>query len=131
MNKAILMGRLTANPELKQTPTGVSVTQFTIAVDRRYQSEGQRKADFINIVAWRSTAEFVCRYFTKGKMIALVGEIQTRDYTANDGTKRYVTEVIADEVHFAGDKQKTQDEGPRPNAEPTYEELADDSDLPF
>ena len=107
INKVILMGRITADPELKTTNTGVSVTSFTIAVDRSYVKQGEeRKADFINIVCWRSTAEFVCRYFGKGAMIAVVGEIQTRTYQAQDGSNRYVTEVVADSVSFTGEKRE-------------------------
>ena len=107
LNQVNLMGRLTATPELKSTPSGVSATSFTIAVDRDYQSNGERQTDFITIVAWRSTAEFICRNFSKGKLIAVVGSIETRNWTATDGSKRYATEVIADKVYFAGDKKES------------------------
>lgn len=100
MNKVILIGRLTKTPELRYTTSNTAVCQFSIAVDRKYKSEGQPTADFINIVAWRSTAEFVSKYFNKGSRIAIVGQIQTRNYEATDGRKVYVTEVIADEVEF-------------------------------
>lgn len=107
INKAILIGRLTANPELKRTNTGVSVTSFTIAVDRSYTSKDEkRNTDFIAIVCWRSTAEFVCRHFSKGAMIAIVGEIQTRTYQAQDGSNRNVTEVVAESVSFTGEKRE-------------------------
>ena len=106
LNQVALAGRLTADPKLKMTNSGVSVTSFTIAVDRNYQSNGERGADFIQIVAWRGTAEFICRNFRKGKMIILQGEIHVRDYTAQDGSKRYVTEVTANNVFFAGDKKE-------------------------
>ena len=105
-NKVILMGRLTATPELKQTPSNVSVTTFTVAVDRRFarSGEGQETADFITVVAWRQTAEFVCRYFKKGRPILVCGSIQTRSWTDQQGNKRYVTEVVADEVSFVESK---------------------------
>lgn len=109
MNKAILMGRLTAEPELKQTPNGVLVTRFTLAVNRRFAKEGQQQADFINCVAWRNQAEFLCRYFHKGSMAAIAGSIQTGSYDGEDGKKRYTTEVVADEVYFTGEKAKTAD----------------------
>lgn len=105
MNKAILVGRLTADPELKTTPSGVSVCSFSVAVNRRFaDSNGERKADFINCVAWRQTAEFICNYFAKGRMIGLVGSIQTRDWTDNEGRKRYATEVVVDEAYFTESK---------------------------
>ena len=104
LNRVILMGRLTGDPELKTTPNGVSVTSFSLAVDRNFVKKGEeRKADFISIVCWRQTAEFVCRYFGKGAMIALEGQIQTRTYQAKDGANRYVTEVVADNVSFTGE----------------------------
>ncbi len=106
LNRVILMGRLVADPELKTTPSGVSVTSFRIAVDRNYVKSGEeRKADFIDIVCWRSTAEFVCRYFGKGSLIALEGQLQTRTYQAKDGTNRYVVEVVADNVSFTGERR--------------------------
>ncbi len=111
MNKAILMGRLTRDPELRQTPTGVSVTSFTIAVNRRFARDGGQEADFINCVAWRQTAEFVCRYFQKGSMIAVCGSIQTRSWDGQDGKKQYATEVVADEVHFTGSKSESSTRG--------------------
>jgi len=108
MNKVILMGRLTADPELKQTTSGVNVCNITVAVDRSYTPQGQeRQADFIPIVLWRQTAEFVCKYFQKGKMIAVEGSMRVRSYndTRYPEVKHYVTEVYADNVHFTGDKQ--------------------------
>ena len=105
MNKAILVGRLTADPELKATANGVSVCSFTIAVNRRFARAGEeRKADFINCVAWRQSAEFICNYFAKGRMIGVIGSIQTRDWTDNEGKKRYATEVIVDEAYFTESK---------------------------
>lgn len=106
LNRVILMGRLVSDPELKSTPNGVSVTNFRIAVDRNYVRSGEeRKTDFIDIVCWRQTAEFVCRYFGKGAMIAVEGQLQTRTYQAKDGTNRYVVEVVADNVSFTGEKR--------------------------
>ena len=137
LNEVNLMGRLTATPELKSTPSGVSNVTFTIAVDRDYMIDGERPTDFITIVAWRSTAEFICRNFSKGKLIAVVGSIETRNWTANDGTKRYATEVIADKVYFAGDKKEAGE--PTSNDAPVNTESPDfsnsnsvmDDDLPF
>ena len=108
LNRVILMGRLVAAPELKTTSSGISVTSFRIAVDRNYVKQGEeRKADFIDIVCWRQTAEFVCRYFGKGAMIAVEGQLQTRTYQAKDGTNRYVVEVVADNVSFTGERRES------------------------
>ena len=100
MNNVILIGRLVADPELKTTQSGIEVTSFRIAVDRPYSKDGEKKADFIDIVAWRKTAAFICQYFTKGKPIVINGSLQTRSYETKDGSKRYVTEVLADNVEF-------------------------------
>ena len=106
LNKAIIMGRLTRDPELKTTPSGVSVCSFSVAVDRRFVRQGEeRQTDFINCVAWRTTAEFVSKWFTKGRMINVVGSIQTRSWDDANGNKRYATDVVADEVNFCGDKR--------------------------
>lgn len=108
MNKVILMGRLTRDVEMRQTPTGVSLARFSIAVDRGYTGkDGQRQADFINCVAWRQTGEFIARYFGKGRMIAVVGSIQTRTWDGQDGKKQYATEVVVDEAFFTGSKAET------------------------
>ena len=97
-NKVILIGHLTADPELKQTTSGVPVTSFSIGVNRRFTRQGEQpQTDFINIVCWRQTAEFVARYFTKGKPILICGSLQTRSWVDKDGNKRYTTEVVADE----------------------------------
>jgi single-strand DNA-binding protein len=115
INRVVLMGRLTANPELKTTPSGVSVTSFSIAVDRSYVKQGEeRKADFINIVCWRNTAEFVCRYFEKGSLIALEGQLQSRTYQDKNENNRTVIEVVADNVSFTGEKRETQVENNQP-----------------
>ena len=126
LNKVILMGRFTADPELTSTPQGASVARFTLAVDRNYTQNGERKADFINCVAWRNTAEFISRNFYKGKMVAVEGEIQTRTWDKPEG-KGYATEVIVREAYFAGDKK---DE--TPTITPDNVLTADPSDdLPF
>lgn len=103
MNKVILIGRLARDPEMRTTPSGVATTSFTIAVQRNYaNAQGDREADFISCVAWRKQAENIAKYCTKGSQVAVDGRIQTRNYDAQDGTKRYVTEVIADNVTFLG-----------------------------
>ena len=103
MNKVILIGRLARDPEMRTTPSGVATTSFTIAVQRNYaNAQGDREADFISCVAWRKQAENIAKYCTKGSQVAVDGRIQTRNYDAQDGTKRYVTEVIADNVSFLG-----------------------------
>lgn len=108
LNKVVLAGRLTADVELKQTPSGVSVCSFSIAVNRRHQAEGQQQADFINCTAWRSTAEFISKYFCKGSSICIVGSIQTRSWKDNNGNNRYATEVVADEAMFVDSKNEAQ-----------------------
>jgi single-strand DNA-binding protein len=142
LNCAVIMGRLTADPELRQTPSGVAVTRFTVAVDRSFVKAGEeRKADFINVVAWRQTAEFVTRYFSKGSMIAVQGSIQTGSYE-KDGVKRSTFEVVADNVSFCGSKSESGTNGaPRTPvaAAPSFSNgsaddfaaMADDDDLPF
>ncbi len=108
LNCAIIMGRLTADPELRTTPNGVSVTSFSVAVDRSYQKAGEeRQTDFINVVAWRQTAEFVSRYFHKGSMIAVQGSIQTRNYEDKTGARRTAVEIVADNVSFCGSKAES------------------------
>lgn len=107
LNNAVIMGRLVAQPELRTTGSGISVTSFTVAVDRRYNKQGEEKqADFIDVIAWRQTAEFVCKYFSKGSMIAIQGYIQTRTYEDKDGNKRKAVEIVADNVSFCGDKKE-------------------------
>lgn len=105
LNVVSLLGRLVADPELRRTPNGVSVTTFTLAVDRNFVKAGsERQTDFIDIVAWRNTAEFVCKYFQKGSMMAVQGSIQTRTYEDKEGNKRKAFEILADNVFFAGSK---------------------------
>lgn len=100
LNKVILMGNITADPELKQTQSGLAVTSFSVAVNRRFAKEGEQSVDFINVVAWRQSAEFVCRFFKKGSNIVIVGQLQARQWTDNSGQKRTAYEVVADEVSF-------------------------------
>ena len=106
LNCAVIMGRLTKDPELRTTGNGISVSAFTVAVDRNYQKAGQeRQTDFINVVAWRQTAEFVCRYFRKGQMIAVQGSIETRKYEDRNGNKREAVEIKADSISFCSNKE--------------------------
>ena len=133
MNKAILVGRLTKDPELRATTSGTSVTSFTVACDRKYVKQGEeRKADFINCIAWRQSAEAIAQYFKKGDRIALEGSIQVRDWQDNDGKRHYATEVIVEAWEFAQSKT----EGATSyQAEPTADldgfVPVDDEDLPF
>lgn len=135
INNVTLMGRLTATPELKQTPSGASVTAFSIAVDRRYQpKDGEKQTDFIGCVAWRNTAEFITRYFSKGDMIAVTGEIQTRKYKDKSGNNRVAVEVIIDNASFCGGKSNGSNVDTAPqqaSTEDGYAELSIDEDLPF
>lgn len=109
LNVVILMGRLVADPELKQTPNGIYTTTFRMAVERNFANKqtGERQADYINIVAWRNTAEFVCKYFKKGSMIAVEGSLQSRNYEDKDGNKRTAYEVVANNVSFTGSKAES------------------------
>lgn len=136
LNKAILVGRLTADPELRQTPSGVFVTSFTIAVNRAYPKEkGEQQADFIDIVSWRGTAEFVCKYFKKGSAIGIDGSIQTRTYTDKEGNKRKAVEVLASNVSFVESKNRQLDaeiHEPLQASETEFISLDNgDEDLPF
>lgn len=106
MNKVILVGRLARDPELRTTPSGVNVCNFTVACDRRFAQNGERQADFISCIAWRQSGEFVARYFKKGDRIALDGSIQTRSWDDANGNKRYATEVVVDHVEFAQSKNE-------------------------
>ena len=116
MNKVILMGRLARDPEIRSTPNGVSVCTFALAVSRRFKNaNGEYDADFINCVAWRQTAEFISKNFAKGRMLGVIGSLQTRSYE-KDGQKRYVTEVSVDEAYFAGDRGPASADEARPQA---------------
>lgn len=143
-NLVVLTGRLTTDPELKTTPNGVSVCSFSIAVERRYKQGEERQADFINIVAWRGSAEFICKYFKKGSMIGIEGSIQTRKYQDRDGNNRTAFEVVANNVQFVESK-RSQDNGesnplPSPENDPLsqfaenlagFEQMSSEEDLPF
>ncbi len=115
LNKIFLQGRLVADPELRHTQTGVAVATFRMAVDRDYKDKdtGQRTADFINVVSWRGTAEFVSRFFTKGRMAIVEGKLQVREYTDRDGNRRYATEVVADNIYFGDSKRDNDGYAPR------------------
>ena len=129
INNVVLMGRLTAAPELKSTTTGTAVTAFTIAVERAYTKQGeQRQTDFIDCVAWRNTAEFITKYFQKGSMIAITGSIQTRNYEDKNGNKRKAVEILVGNASFCGSKSDTSSP-PASNAD--FDELCEDEDLPF
>lgn len=141
MNQIVLMGRLTRDPELRHTQTGTAVTSFALAVDRGYASKdgGERQTDFIDIVAWRNTAEFAAKYFVKGQMAAVTGRLQIRDWTDKEGNKRRSAEVIADNVYFTGSKKESGGGGgasgggyQTPVSGTDFAELEDDDgDLPF
>ena len=131
MNKAILIGRLTKDPDSRATSGGTPVCSFTVAVDRRFTNQqGERTADFIPVVAWRGLAETCTRFLKKGSQVAVLGSIQTRSYDANDGTKRYVTEIVADEVQFLGSKGTTGQPGEGRPTGPNPAPAADDQDIP-
>ncbi len=148
-NKAIVIGRLTKNPELKQTPAGVSVCSFSIACNRNYADKnGERQTDFLNIVAWRGQAEFVCRYFTKGSLIGVEGSIQSRNYTDKDGNSRNAVEIVGSNFFFVESKSSSSNSENRPSpytvpgeapAAPAYSsgsvedfaEIEGEEDLPF
>lgn len=156
LNKVILGGRLTSDPELKQTNSGIPVCSFSIAVNRRFVKQGedgngQQTADFINCTAWRQQAEFISRYFHKASSICVIGQIQTRNWTDQNGQKRYVTEVVVDEATFVDAKGENPGGGnyagqasvpsqnqynapaysSQANAAPKFEEISNDDDLPF
>lgn len=138
MNKVILGGRMVADPELKQTNSGKSVVSFSMAVNRRYQKDGDQKADFISVVAWNQTAEFVAKYFGKGSSIGIVGSIQTRTWEDTKGQKRYATEVIAEEAYFVDSKSEAgggNSGGYVPDqykeSAPNFQDINSDEELPF
>ena len=150
LNKVVLAGRLTSDPELKQTPTGISVVSFSLAINRRRgrndQGDAQQQTDFINLVAWRQTAEFISKYFRKGSALCVTGSIQTRSWTDQQGQKRYATEVVVDEAMFVDSRGEAGDSaasyttdayGSAPSyssnagSAPNFEEQNTDDDLPF
>lgn len=150
LNKVVLAGRITADPELKQTPSGVSVVRFTLAVNRRFSrnnDQGEQQTDFITMVAWRQTAEFISKYFRKGSALCVTGSIQTRSWTDQQGQKRYGTDVVVDEAMFVDSRSEsagaqgnsyvpdaynaTPSYSSNQSAAPNFEELNTDDDLPF
>ncbi len=155
-NKVIIGGRLTADPELKTTPSGISVTSFTVAVNRRYSGKNgeEAQADFFNVTAWRQTAEFITRYFRKASSICIEGTLQTRNWVDQNGQKRYATEIVVDNAYFVDSKSESpmgqgaptySQQGPAPSyvpsgysdgayqnqGAPKFEQISDDEELPF
>jgi single-strand DNA-binding protein len=143
MNKVILIGRLTRDPEVKNTTTGKAVATFTLAVDRRFKNkDGQKEADFVPIVVWGKQAEFAGQYLSKGSQIGVSGRLQVRSYDGQDGQRRYVTEVVADEVYFISTKRK-ENNGSNPNSlspgmgngvmglDEDFHLMSEDDDIPF
>lgn len=137
-NKVILIGRLTRDPEVRYTNTNLAVTNFTIAVDRKFKKEGERQADFFSIVAWQKTAEFIEKYFSKGRKIVVIGRLQSRTWDDSEGKKHYVTEVVAEEVDFADGKKGNSNTGdayePTSNSSSSsggFYPLEEDDELPF
>ena len=128
LNRCIIMGRLTYDPELRHTQAGKSVTSITLAVDRDFKGKnGEKETDFIDVVAWGNTAEFLCSYFSKGRMTVVEGRLQIRDWTDKDGGKRRSAEIVADHVYFADSKRDQEAAAPQ-----AFEELdEDDGNLPF
>ena len=141
LNKIIIMGRMTHNPELRRTGSGTSVTSFSLAVDRDFKSQsGEKETDFIEVVAWKNTAEFVSKYFSKGRMAVVEGRLQIRDWTDKAGNKRTTAEVVADNVYFADSKRSESNENQKENFNALSGRLSDDfvpiseedkSELPF
>ena len=145
LNKVIIGGRLTANPELKTTPSGIPVVSFTVAVNRRFGTDenGKSPADFFNVTAWRGTAEFVSKYFRKASSICVVGSLQTRNWTDRQGNKRYSVEIVADEANFVDAKNDAPEAvrsasnddvpyaAPQYTSAPAFEDVGDNEELPF
>ena len=132
MNKCMFIGNLTKTPELTTTPNGVSVSKFTIAVSRRYaNADGERETDFIDCVVWRTQAENLVKYCQKGDKLAVTGALQVRTYEAQDGTKRKITEIVADEVEFIRTNKNGENSGDNKPKKPTLQACDDDSDIPF
>lgn len=130
LNKIVIMGRLTRDPELRRTQGGTAVTSFTMAVDRDFKSQsGEKETDFIDVVAWRNTGEFAAKYLAKGRMAAVEGRIQVRDWQDKDGNRRKSVEVVADNVYFADSKRDSKPQESRDDQE--FDEIEDDGDFPF
>lgn len=132
LNKVIIMGRLTRDPELRRTQGGTAVTSFTMAVDRDFKAQsGEKETDFIDVVAWRNTGEFAAKYLAKGRMAAVEGRIQVRDWQDKDGNRRKSVEVVADNVYFADSKRDSKPQESRTVDDQEFDEIEDDDDLPF
>lgn len=142
LNRMVCIGRMVRDPELRHTQSGAPVATFTLAVERDFKDKdtGRRLADFIDVVAWRGAAEFVSRYFAKGRLAVVEGRLQTRSYEDRDGNKRKAVELVAESVYFGDSKREAEDTGPEGNAAekdlpaagaPTLSDYGDDSDLPF
>ena len=132
MNKVILIGNLTKDPEISTTQNGVSVCRFTIAVSRRFtNAEGERETDFINVIVWRTLADNCHKFLKKGSKVGIVGNIQSRSYDATDGTKRYVTVIVAEEVDFLSTKTQDREQPKSSNEEVSKLQPIDDDGLPF
>ena len=130
LNKIVVMGRLTRDPELRRTPTGTAVTSFTIACDRDFKDKqtGEKETDFLDVTVWRSTAEFVSKFFAKGRMAVVEGRLQIRDWTDKDGNKRRTAEIVADNVYFGDSKSES---GMQRTQSSSFEETDDYGDVPF
>ena len=132
LNKIFIMGRLTRDPELRRTQNGTAVTSFSLAVDRDFKSQsGEKETDFIDVVAWRNTGEFAAKYLAKGRMAAVEGRIQVRDWQDKDGNRRKSVEVVADNVYFGDSKRDSKPQESRTVDEPEFDEIEDDGDLPI
>lgn len=131
LNHITIMGRLTRDPELRRTNSGIAVASFTVAVDRDFKSlSGEKETDFIDVVVWRNTAEFVSKYFSKGRMAVVEGRLQIRDWKDKDGNKRRSAEIVADSVYF-GDSKRDGGDTAQSDPQGGFSEIADDGDLPF
>lgn len=130
LNKCFLFGRMTKDPEIRRTNGGTAVTSFTLAVDRDFKTNGEKNTDFIEVVAWRNTAEFVSKYFSKGRMAIVEGRLQIRDWTDKNGNKRRTAEVVADNVYF-GDSKRENKEEPEYKQADLAEISEEDGELPF
>lgn len=131
LNRIIVMGRMTRDPELRRTNSGTAVASCTVAVDRDFKSQsGEKETDFIDVVAWRNTAEFVSKYFSKGRMAVVEGRLQLRDWTDKDGNKRRTAEIVADSVYF-GDSKRDGGDAAQSAPQGGFSEIEDDGNLPF
>ena len=132
LNRIIVMGRMTRDPELRRTNSGTAVASFTVAVDRDFKTQsGEKETDFIDVVAWRNTAEFVSKYFSKGRMAVVEGRLQLRDWTDKEGNKRRTAEIVADSVYFGDSKKDNESAQAQSEPQGGFSEVEDDGDIPF